>query len=195
MTSRQYNWGMRYTICLTMILMSMTGRAGGGLELVDSFDIERYLGLWYEIARLPNRFQSRCARDVTARYQLMDSGQVLVTNRCRSDDGQWIEAQGRARADSSDGRPAALEVRFAPRWLAWLPLVWGEYRVIALDEDYQRAVVGSDDREFLWILARHPRLAEAELEQLIEQAARQGFEIGRLERTRQSDSGRRAGGQ
>lgn len=182
--SRRYNPAMRSTICLTMILMSISGRAGGGLELVDSLDLERYQGLWYEIARLPNRFQSQCARDVTARYKVMDSGRVEVTNRCRSEDGQWIEAQGIARPDTSDGREAALEVRFAPRWLSWFPFVWGEYRVMALDEDYQHALVGSDDREFLWILARRPQLPETEREQLIRQAARQGFETERLERTR-----------
>jgi len=170
-----------------MILMSITGRAEERLELVESLDLERYQGLWYEIARLPNRFQSRCVRDVSAHYQLTSGGEVAVTNRCRSEDGQWIEAQGRARPDRSDGRQAALEVRFAPRWLAWLPFVWGEYRVIALDEDYRHALVGSDNRAYLWILAREPELSAAVFEHLVEQASRQGFDIDQLERTRHGE--------
>jgi len=169
---------------MSIIMLPVMGLAGQSpLDLVDDLDLKRYQGRWYEIARLPNRFQSTCAGNVTADYELLDEGRVKVTNRCRRADGSWIEAEGIARRDRSDGRPAALEVRFAPRWLSFLPFVWGEYRVMALDEDYGHALVGSDDRGFLWILARQPGLPNAIIDRLTAEAQRQGFDTSRLIRT------------
>lgn len=165
------------------LLMSLPGIAREPLALVDSIDLDRYQGRWYEIARLPNRFQDRCIGDVTADYELLDDGRVAVTNRCRLADGSWSKAEGIARRDASDRRAAALEVRFAPRWLSFLPFVWGEYRVIALDEGYRYSMVGSDDRDYLWILARRPELSKAVLDRLVDQARRQGFDTSRLTRT------------
>ncbi|MDZ7789759.1 MAG: lipocalin family protein [Xanthomonadales bacterium] len=156
------------------------------LVLIDSIDLTRYQGRWYEIARLPNRFQDQCVGEVSAYYELLEDGRVQVTNRCRKPDGSWSEAQGIARRDSSDARAAALEVRFAPRWLSFLPFVWGEYRVMALDDDYRHALVGSDDRKYLWILAREPELPRAVFENLVEQARRQGFDMSDLQTTEQS---------
>jgi apolipoprotein D and lipocalin family protein len=120
---------------------------------------------------------------VTAQYELLEDGRVRVTNRCRKPDGSWSEAVGVARRNASDGREAALEVRFAPRWLSLLPFVWGDYRVMALDEGYSHALVGSRDRRFLWILARQPVLSRAVFERLVFEARRQGFDISLLERT------------
>lgn len=179
--------GLRGLVILVLLLVGgLTegpAMADERLELVEHLDLARYEGLWYEIARLPNRFQDQCAGDVTARYELLDSGRVRVTNRCRNADGSWSEAAGIARRDASDGREAALEVRFAPRWLSLLPFVWGDYRVMALDDEYTHALVGSRDREFLWILARRPVLSEAAFERLVSEAQRQGFDISRLENT------------
>ncbi|NEZ04044.1 lipocalin family protein [Wenzhouxiangella sp. XN201] len=167
-------------------MLSGMSRAEQALELVDELDLERYQGTWYEIARLPNRFQSDCAGAVSAHYQLRADGRVDVTNRCRRTDGGWIEAQGVARRADDDGSPAALEVRFAPHWLSFLPFVWGDYRVIALGEDYDHALVGSEDREFLWVLARERELPQATFDRLIERARSQGFDTDQLVRTQQS---------
>lgn len=171
------------TALLVGLVTGTAAVAAEPLELVDQLDLERYQGRWYEIARLPNRFQSQCASDVTAHYELLDNGKVQVTNRCRGADGGWIEATGIARPDASDGRQAALEVRFAPRWLSLFPFVWGDYRVIALDQRYTHALVGSRDRQYLWILARQPDLSEPLIERLVSQARRQGFDVSGLERT------------
>lgn len=162
---------------------SLFAMAREPLDLVDSLDLERYQGRWYEIARLPNRFQDQCAGEVTAEYELLDDSRVRVTNRCRRADGSWSEVEGIARRDASDGRDAALEVRFAPRWLSFLPFVWGDYRVMALDENYRHALVGSDDRDFLWILSRRPTLPDDAFDELVERARRQGFDTDRLQRT------------
>ena len=99
---------------------------------VARVDLERYAGTWYEQARLPMYFQRKCVADTTAHYGLNADGTVSVVNRCRREDGGMQEAEGIAR--TVGGRTSTLEVRFAPAWLSWLPAVWGDYWVIALDE-------------------------------------------------------------
>lgn len=168
-------------------MLSDMSHADEPLELVDRVDLERYQGLWYEIARLPNRFQRHCAGDVSAHYRLREDGLIEVTNRCRKSDGQWSEAQGVARRADPDGPEAALEVRFAPRWLSWLPFVWGDYRILALGEDYEYALIGSEDRRFLWMLARSTSLPRSLRERLEATAADQGFDIDQLMDTAHSD--------
>jgi len=80
------------------------------LQVVEEVDLERYAGTWYEIARLPNRFQDRCTGDVTATYTLLDNDQIKVVNRCRTEDGEFIEAEGRARLADKDGSASKLKV-------------------------------------------------------------------------------------
>lgn len=164
---------------LTVMLSGMS-RADMPLQPVEQVDLDRYQGRWFEIARLPNRFQDHCAGDVSADYTLRDDGRIRVVNRCRTADGAWSEAEGVARRAHPDGSPGALEVRFAPRWLSWLPMVWGDYRILALGEDYEYALVGSKDRKFLWILARTTRLPDAVIDDLLAQARASGFDISDL---------------
>jgi apolipoprotein D and lipocalin family protein len=77
-------------------------------------------------------------------------------------------------------------VRFAPAWLSFLPAVWGDYWIVGLDAGYQLAVVGSPDREYLWVLSRNPAPPEADVTRMIEIAREQGFDVTQLERTSQS---------
>lgn len=168
---------------VAFMLLGM-GSSHAGLDLVDQVDLERYQGRWYEIARLPNRFQRQCESDVSADYRLRDDGRIDVTNRCRREDGSYAEANGVARRADPDGPEAALEVRFAPRWLSFLPFVWGDYRIIALDTDYEYALVGSENRRYLWVLARTPDLPETRLDALLQIAREQGFDIDDLILTR-----------
>ena len=174
---------------LALACASSTDRvpgAGNPLDLVESVDLERYQGRWYEIARLPNRFQEQCRGDVTADYSLREDGRVDVVNRCRTEDGDLESAKGVARRPDPD-RPGALEVRFAPSWLSWLPTVWGDYQIMSLDEDYRWALVGSPSREYLWILARKPGMEEARVRSLLDEAGRQGFPVEEVRRTPQEE--------
>ena len=166
---------------VAMAWLAWPGTAAA-LDTVDELDLQRYQGRWHEVARLPNRFQDDCAGNVTADYTLRDDGRVDVVNRCLLGDGDWSVAEGVARRPDPD-RPGELEVRFAPGWLSWLPWVWGDYHVIALDDDYGWAVVGAPSREYLWILSRSPRIEESLLERLIERAADQGFPTGDIVRS------------
>jgi apolipoprotein D and lipocalin family protein len=152
---------------------------------VSSVDLARYAGDWFEVARYPNWFQKKCAGDVKATYAQRPDGRIDVTNRCRTADGKTTAAAGIARVVDETTR-AKLKVRFAPSFLSFLPFVWGDYWIIALDEQYRWAVVGSPDRNYLWILSRTPALDQALFDKAVAQAGANGFDASRLQRTSQT---------
>src|SRR5919112_230203 len=90
------------------------------LRVVPSVDLKRYAGLWYEVARLPNRFEEKCAGDVTAEYAPKEKGRIRVVNRCRKRDGKTTEAVGEAKRADKSGPNSKLKVRFAPGFLSFL---------------------------------------------------------------------------
>lgn len=150
------------------------------LTPVPALDVPRYMGTWYELAKYPNVFQKKCAHSTQATYSLQADGRVQVRNRCKTEQGEWIEALGAAR---QVGGPtsAQLNVRFAPEWLSFIPMVWGDYWVFDLDPQYQWALVGEPRREYLWVLSRTPQLPEATVQQLMDKLAAAGFDLQRLE--------------
>mgnify|MGYP001237856876 FL=1 len=155
-----------------------------GLPTQDGVDLNRYAGTWYEQARLPNRFQDDCVGDVQADYTIGPDGALGVTNQCRTAEGKTkvARAAGRLarRVDPPD--PAKLEVRFAPAWTSWLPLVWGDYWIIRIDEGYRHALVGTADRKYLWVLSREKRADPATIEQLLDHARSLGFDTRQVVR-------------
>ena len=166
-----------------VLLMTM---ATTPLPTQDWVDLTRYAGRWYEIARLPNRFQQKCAGDVHATYTLRPDGRVAVVNECRREDGSVTRAEGVARRARKDGTASRLKVRFAPAILSFLPSVWGDYWIVELDREYRHAVVGDPSRRYLWILSREPVMDAATYDALAAAAGRQGFDTTRLVRTPQS---------
>jgi apolipoprotein D and lipocalin family protein len=118
---------------------------------VSAVDLARYAGLWYEIAKIPNRFQKQCARGTIAEYTVRDDGRIGVVNRCIKKDGSADQAEGVAKIEDT-ATHAKLKVSFVA-FLGWRPF-WGDYWVIGLDENYRWAVVGTPDRKYGWILAR-----------------------------------------
>jgi apolipoprotein D and lipocalin family protein len=167
-------------IGMVMIMAAGFGSAAAQprapLRVVTDVDYQRYAGTWYEIARLPNRFQRACAGDVTATYALAANGRITVTNRCREADGAVREASGVARR--VDGQlPSILEVRFAPAFLSFLPMVWGDYQIIELGPDYDHVVIGTSSRSYLWILARRPEMDPALYQRLLDRARDEGFDV------------------
>ena len=154
------------------------------VETASSVDLKRFAGRWYEIARIPNGVQQECVGNTTADYRLMDGGAIEVANRCKTADGKIALAMGQAKVVDKTGN-AKLQVRFAPSWLSWLPMVWSDYWIIQLDSDYTVATVGSPNRETLWILSRTPTLPSAEYESRVNNATRQGFDTSKLLKTLQ----------
>jgi apolipoprotein D and lipocalin family protein len=139
---------------------------------VTTVDLERYAGLWYEIAKIPNRFQKKCARGTTANYLLREDGRITVINRCVKKDGDIDEAKGIAKIEDTASN-AKLKVSFVS-FIGWRPF-WGDYWVIGLDEDYQWSIVGTPDRKYGWVLARTPTLDENALEEIFAILERNGY--------------------
>lgn len=156
-----------------MTLAACSTAPPDGVRPVTSFDINRYLGQWYEIARLDHSFE-RGMSDVSATYQLQDDGSVKVINRGYDTQRQeWKEAIGRALFIGDSGT-ASLKVSFFGPF-------YGGYHVIALDqEDYRWALVSGPDRDYLWILARDKTLPAKVREQLVSQARTLGFATDKL---------------
>src|SRR5574343_1084950 len=143
-----------------------------GLRPVTSFDLDRYLGQWYEIARLDHSFE-RGMSDVNATYQLQDDGSVKVINRGYDTQRRaWKEAIGRALFIGDPGT-ASLKVSFFGPF-------YGGYHVIALDQNYRWSLVAGPDRDYLWILARDKALPAEVREQLVAQAMALGFATEKL---------------
>lgn len=148
------------------------------LQTVAQVDLSRYVGTWYEIASFPQSFQRGCTA-TTATYTLRADGDVDVLNRCRkgSLQGEEKSALGRARiVDRSTN--AKLEVSF------FRPF-WGDYWIVDLADDYSYAVVGHPGRDYLWILARQPTMADATYQSIVARLGALGYETSRLVRTLQ----------
>lgn len=124
--------------CSSTLLLAMAVPASAESKVantpVASLDLPRYAGQWHEIAHLPMFFQRKCVSDITATYMPRSDSNITVRNACRTKTGGMDVSEGVARP--VDGQPGALEVRFAPTWLSWLPMVWADYWVVDLDPDY-----------------------------------------------------------
>ena len=156
------------------------------LEVVPTVDLNKYAGVWYKIARLPNWFQKQCVGDVTATYTLLDNGRIKVVNRCRKESGEIDEAEGEAKLSGNDAPNTKLKVRFAPSILSFLPFVWGDYWIIALAPDYSYAVIGEPARKYLWVLSRTPVMNELTFNTILDQLKAKGYDLTSLVRTSQS---------
>lgn len=150
------------------------------LTTVPSVDVPRYMGTWHEIAKYPNWFQKQCVSSTQATYSLQPNGRVQVLNRCKTEKGDWNEALGEAR-QMGGPTSAQLKVRFAPEWLSFIPLVWGNYWVIDLDPNYQWVAISEPQREYLWILSRTPEMNAPELQALLTRLVNRGFDPKRIE--------------
>lgn len=161
--------GLWCTLCVG--LAGCTGMPTGA-EPVTDFDLEAYLGTWYEIARLDHRFE-RGLDCVTAEYQRRDDGQVDVVNRGYNfAKEEWSSAEGRARFAGSikEGR---LEVSFFGPFYA-------SYNVLALDVDYTHALVSGPNTSTLWLLARNPEPDQALVDAYLQEADQLGFNLDEL---------------
>jgi apolipoprotein D and lipocalin family protein len=164
------------SVITTMVLAGMAAvDRKGELEVVSSVDLSRYAGRWYEIARLPNRFEKKCADSVTATYTLRSDEKVDVVNRCRKANGQYTTATGKAKVVDKKTN-AKLKVTF------FWPF-YGDYWILDLGPNYEYAVVGAPNRDYLWILSRTPQLDEQLYRRLLTEMSTRGFATDRMIRT------------
>lgn len=170
--------GLAAVAALSACARAVMTRVPRGIAPVEGFQAERYMGRWYEIARLDHRFE-RGMTDVTADYRLQPDGTVQVVNSgLRRGQRRSAHATARFRGDPS---VASLAVTFFPGFP-------GGYHVFALDEDYRWALVSGPDRGYLWILARRPEIEPGLYQQLVGIARDRGFPVDRLIRVRHGDA-------
>jgi apolipoprotein D and lipocalin family protein len=171
---------MRIALLLGALHMTLMAAASTPrpLDVVPAVDLNRYMGTWHEIARLPNRFQRKCASNTSATYTLRDDGKITVLNQCRTADGGITTAKGSARIASKDGPNTKLKVTF------FWPF-YGDYWIIDLDPGYGWAVVGEPSRKYFWVLARERRMDEALFNSIVERAKAQGYDLTGLIKTKQ----------
>jgi len=140
------------------------------------FDVDRYMGLWYEVARFPVPFEAGC-EGVTAEYALQDDGTVSVLNICRNPDGS---ERSRITGTAVPVAPARLKVRFDG-----VPFVTGDYWVLWTDEDYRTAVVGAPNGRAGWVLNRSPQIRADRLQTARDILAFNGYDVSQLEEVAQ----------
>jgi len=159
---------------LLVVVLALAGCTGipKGIDPVDNFEIEPYLGTWYEIARLDHRFE-RGLSNVTANYSLREDGGVRVLNRgYRTESGKWDEAEGKAYFIDDPGVGRLKVSFFGP--------FYGAYNIFELGENYEYSMVAGPNRSYLWILAREPGLPQALLDDLLSKAEAAGYDTSEL---------------
>ena len=176
---------------LAVLCLTLGACAGidsrGELPTVASVDLSRYVGMWYEIARLPMWFQRHCV-DSKAIYSSRSDGAIGVHNECVTDTGKVEQAEGVATV--IDAKTSARLTVVFDNWFARLfgSSREGNYWVLDLDPEYRTAMVGTPDRRYLWILSRTPQLEEPTYRRLVERAQDLGYSVSDLIRTRRHAS-------
>ncbi|RXJ86530.1 lipocalin family protein [Arcobacter sp. CECT 8985] len=164
---------MKYLLYVVFTIFVFTGCSTKHehLPTVNSVNIQKYLGTWYEIARYEHFFEKGC-KNVTATYSLKQNNELKVINRCQKiDTNEKTSANGIAYATNEAN--SKLKVSF------FRPF-YGDYWIIDLDKDYKYAVVGTPSREYLWILSRTPKLNKQTLDEILVKIKSLGFSTDKL---------------
>ena len=149
------------------------------LAVQTRVELDKYLGLWYEVARKPIYYQQVCVKEVTARYTLNENGNIVVDNRCMDEDGQIKRSLGEAFVVNPPFN-SKLKVSFMPDALRWLPVGRGDYWILKLDEHYQMALVGEPRLKYMWILSREAQPDPTHVQELVRYAKGLGYDVENL---------------
>ena len=152
-------------------------------QAVDSINVQKYVGKWYEIAHLPMYFQRKCASNTTAQYSINSDQTLSVLNSCQTSDKQPINAKGIAYPQNAGN--SKLKVSFLPKGLRWLPFTKGDYWVLRVDPNYNVALVGGPTDKYLWILSRAPTIDDATYNSYLKTAQEYGYDVSKLIKTPQ----------
>lgn len=150
------------------LMLAQNGRIE---DAIPEFELKKYLGKWYEIARFNHSFEKGMT-NVTAEYSLRSDGKVRVLNSGWKDGKKKI-AEGKARQPDPLREPSKLEVSFF-----WF--FYSDYNVLLLDKDYRYALVGSRSPGYLWILSRTPSIPDDVKEAMIDEAVKLGYDTSKL---------------
>ena len=155
------------------------------LHTVEKVELDKYLGVWYEVARKPMYFQNKCDRDVSATYTLNENGNIGVDNRCYTKDGQLNQSIGEAFIKNAPFN-TKLKVSFLPESVRWLPVGRGDYWVLKIDDAYQTVLVGEPRRRYLWVLSRSAQPDQAVVKEYLDYAQSIGYDISDVIYTKQT---------
>jgi len=159
---------LKIFILLSAVLIGSASWSNSVVAVQD-FDLNRYLGKWYEISRIPNRFERNCV-GVTAEYALRPDGKVSVLNTCKKGN---LDAPSRvANGIATLVEGAKLTVTFTPL----LPFIKGDYWVLYIADDYSLAVVGEPERKFGWVLSRTPQISNQQLARANQALVQNGYD-------------------
>ena len=164
---------MKKILILMILLLTLKSYSQNRPSVVASVDLNKYSGLWYEIARLPNPFEKNL-KCITASYSIRDDGKIVVLNSGHriSDPSKISSSKGVAWIPDKN-QPAKLKVQF------FWPFS-GNYWIIDLDKDYRYVLVGDPSFKYLWILCRKNLMEESTYKKLLEKAVSEGFDIAPL---------------
>jgi apolipoprotein D and lipocalin family protein len=164
-----------FALMLIAVMTLGVAMAYAEVKAVESVDLPRYLGRWYEIASIPQFFQRKCVRDTNAEYSQLESGELRVENTCQREDGGREKAEGRARR-SDPNATSKLEVTFLKLFGDYRFWAGGDYWVIELDPAYEWAVVGHPSRKYGWVLARKQSLSVPVIAEIVGRIKAQGYD-------------------
>ena len=171
-----------FLLSISVALFAQTNE--NTMKTVDSVDLVRYSGTWYEISKIPNSFQDHCIKNTTANYKINEDGDIIVTNKCVDEDGEVDDAKGLARIVDTKTN-SKLEVSFVSLF-GW-QLFWGDYWILGLDEEYQYVCVGTPSRKYGWILSRESKINEIDLEKCYQIFEKNGYDRTKFELSIQED--------
>ena len=167
---------MKNILILLCTLLGMSGCSSGSDDskidnrTVQTFDLNRFMGKWYEIARYDHRFEKGMTR-VTATYTMLEDGRIEVLNAGYKD-GEYKDIKGKAKQpDVND--PGKLKVSF----FLWF---YADYYVLDIDPDYRYVLIGSSSDKYLWIMSREETLPDDVLQSLLDQLRKRGYDTSRL---------------
>lgn len=171
---------LKLGISMTVMLLSsgFTSNAfsehGSGPRPVQNFDIERYQGVWHELASIPASFQEDCVGNTTAEYTLLKDGKLKVYNSCERKNGKRKGSEARARVNRDYGLNSTLEVTFV-KIFGWIWAFSGDYWVTYISKDYDLAIVGHPEYKYGWILSKKKTLSADEYIEMADELTEQGY--------------------
>ncbi len=174
---------MKQMILIFGFLIAIQTQAGSQkllppVRTVDSVDLQRYLGKWYEIAAIPQSFQKQCVGNTTAVYDTAADGLISVINTCDTASGRPSIANGRAKVIDTNSS-SKLKVTFV-NFFGWQFLLGGDYWILAIGENYLYAIVGAPGRDYAWILSRTPDMTSQQIIEANQALVAQGFDTCKL---------------
>lgn len=169
---------LKYTLLLLTITTNLVfaDKDPAQVQAINNFEAQKYLGDWYEIARIPFYFENQCIYPVKASYQL-DGDNIAVTNSCMTNSGKTDIANGMAYFTESN-TIGKLKVTFVPIWMRFTHIGRGDYWILYTDYNY--SLIGSPNHKYLWILSRYDNPESSEINKLLNIATQQGFDINQL---------------